>query len=272
MKVRTLDHPKTGALALRLGLERWGALGILEALLGWTRVYAIQGDVGRWSDAEIAQGIGWVTRPPAELIEALVATRWLDADPDGRLVIHDVKEHADNAWRQCLEDAGLTWWDGTPPRRQVRGRPRKKNSSAIQGKLQHNSSEMSPKSHQPEPEPEPEDLNPLPPSGAQPTLELNGGTAPASWPQRFVAMWNATVKQLPQATLTPERARRLETRKRHMPDLDAWRRVIETADRSDFYNGKNQSQWRATIDHFIANDTNAAKVLERGSQKVYKPR
>lgn len=164
MKRGTPDHPKLLMLAAelkRLGIQmpRTAAVGILELLWHWSSRYAIQGDVGRWPDEIIEHALEWAGEPGA-LIRALVATGWLDEAPmPYRLVVHDVADHADNVWRQCLEDAGLTWWDGTPARRSRVGRPScreapdklQRNSSEIQEKLQRNSSE----SPQPEPEPEP---------------------------------------------------------------------------------------------------------------------
>ena len=94
MKRGTIDHPKTLALAQQLGIEEWGAVGILESLWHWTSRYAIQGNLGKWADGAIAAGIGWHARPASELIDALVSIGWVDRvdDPAVRLVIHDVHD------------------------------------------------------------------------------------------------------------------------------------------------------------------------------------
>ena len=57
MKRGTPDHPKTLELADRLGLERWGAVGLLECLWHFAAHYAKRGDVGRFSDEAIARAM-----------------------------------------------------------------------------------------------------------------------------------------------------------------------------------------------------------------------
>jgi len=114
MKRGTVDHPKTIALAQRLGIEQWAAVGILETLWHWTARYARRGDVGRYSDGQIAQGIHWQEQAPGVLIAALVETGWLDTCGDHRLVIHDLADHADDAWRKSLQRSGLTFISQCP--------------------------------------------------------------------------------------------------------------------------------------------------------------
>ncbi len=99
MKRGTVNHPKTCALAAELGVEQWGAAGILASLFEFGQFYAKRGDVGRHSDAAIVRGIGWVG-DPAELISALVKTGWLDRCRCHRLRIHDWHEHADQTTRR----------------------------------------------------------------------------------------------------------------------------------------------------------------------------
>ena len=173
MKRGALDHPKMMMLELRLeqiykdhhkrhqGSFRAMAIGIVEIMLEWASKYAIQGDIGKWPNEVIARGIGWEL-DGNDLITSLIESRWLDkVDGPQRLVVHDIKDHATNAWRQNLEDAGLTWWDGSPPRKYK-----------LQ-KYSRNTPEDSRKSPQPkpkpypEPEPEPEPI-PETPNGSTP--------------------------------------------------------------------------------------------------------
>src|SRR5438128_1672299 len=89
MKRGTPDHPKTLALAAELELDIASTLGILEMLCGhFAPAYCPQGDIGKWSDAEIARGLK-SSIPPERLLPALVRTKWLDEHPKHRLVIHD---------------------------------------------------------------------------------------------------------------------------------------------------------------------------------------
>lgn len=114
MKRNTIQHPKTLALAVALGVPRYAAVGILESLWHFAASYALPGNVGRFDDAVIAQAVGW-ERNPTELIDALVNTRWLDRHAAHRLVIHDWHDHADDGLRKVLRNQALTFWNGSPP-------------------------------------------------------------------------------------------------------------------------------------------------------------
>jgi hypothetical protein len=94
IKRGTPDHPKARALAQRLGLRRFEIVGLLESLWHFAAGYAKRGDVGRFTDEEIASHLEW--RGAAdELVAALVDSRWLDRCPCHRLRVHDWKDHAD---------------------------------------------------------------------------------------------------------------------------------------------------------------------------------
>lgn len=103
MKRGTIDHPKTMRLARLLDIERWGAVGILESLWHFTARHAMRGDIGRWPNDEIAEGIGWKGDPDT-LVDALVSARWLDADNSHRLIVHDWHEHADDSVKKTLRN------------------------------------------------------------------------------------------------------------------------------------------------------------------------
>jgi hypothetical protein len=94
VKRGTPRHPKTTELAIALSIERWGAVGILESLWHFAQEFAKRGDVGRFTDKAIANGIGW-SGDHSVIIEALCACHWLDRCPCHRLRIHDWPDHAD---------------------------------------------------------------------------------------------------------------------------------------------------------------------------------
>jgi hypothetical protein len=104
-KSGTLRHPKTYQLADLLGVGLHTALGVLEALWETTGDYAPQGDIGRHSDAWIADSMLWKGEP-AELINCLVEAGWLDRCDDNRLVIHDWAEHCPSYIRKRVERSG----------------------------------------------------------------------------------------------------------------------------------------------------------------------
>ena len=104
MKRGTPDHPKTHALAALLGLEKWGAVGVLEALFHFAAQYAKRGDLGRHPNAAIARGIGWSGDADA-LVAGLVTAGWLDRCRCHRLRVHDWTDHADQTVKRTDEVA-----------------------------------------------------------------------------------------------------------------------------------------------------------------------
>jgi hypothetical protein len=104
MKRGTVRHPKLLRLARRLQCEPYAALGLLEALLDWAYQFARRGDVGRFTDGDLAEAVGW-KGTPSELVSALLDTHWLDPCGVHRLLIHDLAEHADRTWKQALDRA-----------------------------------------------------------------------------------------------------------------------------------------------------------------------
>jgi hypothetical protein len=107
MKRGTPNHPKTRALAKRLGIPIYSAVGILEMLWHTTAVFTPQGNIGKISDQEIANEIGFPEERASELIEAFLSCGWLDKDPTYRLIIHDWHEHADGIVRRILRNKKL---------------------------------------------------------------------------------------------------------------------------------------------------------------------
>ena len=115
MKRGTPDHPKTLHLAELLGIERWGAIGILESLWHWTAKYAPDGAVGRWSARALSVGILW----PGDaqiLVDALITAQWLDKHAKFGYVVHDWSEHCDEYVHIQLARKGLKFCDGSMPR------------------------------------------------------------------------------------------------------------------------------------------------------------
>jgi len=79
-------------LRSRLGLTKWGAVGVLELLWHFTMRNAKLGDIGKYTDEEIAISIGWEDDID-KLIDTLVDLGWLDRNDEYRLVVHDWEEH-----------------------------------------------------------------------------------------------------------------------------------------------------------------------------------
>lgn len=94
MKRQAHSSPKLAALTARLGLRKYQAVGLLEALWHFTATQAQRGDIGKWTDAQIAAAVDW-EREPSELIQSLVDAGWIDRCLKHRLLIHDWADHAD---------------------------------------------------------------------------------------------------------------------------------------------------------------------------------
>ena len=102
MKRGTPRHPKTYALAEALTIPLPYAVGILEMLWHHTAQYTPRGDIGSLPDIAIAQACAF-TRKPHILIDALIECRWLDRDPDYRLIVHDWPQHCEASVRKWLD-------------------------------------------------------------------------------------------------------------------------------------------------------------------------
>jgi len=212
----------------------------------FTARYAIRGDIGRWSDDEIATALDW-QGVPADLIRAFVDCRLLDEHVSYRLVVHDITDHADNAWRQCLSDAGLLFWDGSAPRRSQRGRPA--TETPVTGIKTPVKLQMIP---QPEPEPKPE---PLLYMGAEPPIstELGFDRFYTSYPKkRHKPDAKKAWKQV-------DGARHLEA---ILAGVERWKASEQwlagrIEDPSTFL---RQRQWEDAVPARAADDTTAAQV------------
>ncbi len=102
MKRGTELKLKFRELKQALGLPIWQVKGILQALWDFVGENAIHGDVGRFSDEQIAVGIEYAG-DAQNLMRILRETRWLDAHPTHRLVVHDWHEHCEDRVKKWVE-------------------------------------------------------------------------------------------------------------------------------------------------------------------------
>jgi hypothetical protein len=108
MKRETFRHPKILDLSSRLQCTRPEAIGYLTLLWDFTAEYAIQGDIGKHADGAIARACDY-QGDPEKFIQALVDARWLDIDPDHRLLIHDWSEHCERWVKLKIQKIGKTF-------------------------------------------------------------------------------------------------------------------------------------------------------------------
>lgn len=87
-----VHHPKTRKLALRLGIQKHAAVGLLHCLWHWAVAYAHDGDLTSYTDEDIALGSEWEDDPKT-FVDVLVECGWIDRD--GEVVtLHDWDEYA----------------------------------------------------------------------------------------------------------------------------------------------------------------------------------
>lgn len=92
MKSGTTELLKFVKLQRRLGESRRGIIGLLEGLWLSTAKNCPSGDIGRFTNEEIAIMVDWAGDPD-ELVAVLAECRWLDTCDTYRLVVHDWHEH-----------------------------------------------------------------------------------------------------------------------------------------------------------------------------------
>lgn len=115
MKREAISHTKMGRLARLLGLEPWGAVGIMESLWNLTARQAPRGDIGKLNNEDIAYSIGWAGDATV-LVDALVASKLLDPSQEFRVVVHDWSEHADDVVHMRLARTHQYFADGKLPK------------------------------------------------------------------------------------------------------------------------------------------------------------
>ncbi len=101
MKRGTPRHPKTKALARRLSVPIYSAIGILESLWHFVAEFTPEGDLGRFSDVAIADAVGWA-EDPEDFVEALVEVGWLERNTEHRIIVHHWNQHAEDSVRKFL--------------------------------------------------------------------------------------------------------------------------------------------------------------------------
>lgn len=117
LKRDTPNHPKTKGLARSLKINRAWAMGIEEALWHFTAQFAPAGDVGRFTDDEIAEACHWSedAGTPAALVNSLAESRLIDSNPEHRWLVHDWPDHCEDAVHLKLLRAGVIFANGRIP-------------------------------------------------------------------------------------------------------------------------------------------------------------
>lgn len=115
MKKGTDGKVKFKKLGRALNMGAWQIKGLLQSIWDFAASNAPAGDIGRFSNDDIALAIGYEGEI-TPIIEALIATEWLDEHPTHRLVIHHWPEHCEESIHSSLARKRLFFADGTQPR------------------------------------------------------------------------------------------------------------------------------------------------------------
>ncbi len=146
MKRTGFDHPKHGRLMRLLNISHAYSVGIVESIWQFTAKHALRGDIGKWSDEEIAEAIDATDWPADQLIDALVKAKWLDRQDDCRLVVHDWDAHCEDSVHLALARKTEHFANGNRPkltRLKTQERPEieaayeLKEKSAVNANAQH---------------------------------------------------------------------------------------------------------------------------------------
>lgn len=100
MKHKTVTLVKFKSLSRRLGQPMCFTAGVLECLWQFCLIHAKDGCLSKYTADDLACWMEW-PGDPDELIDSLVASRWLDRSDTGDLSIHDWSEHCPN-WVKAL--------------------------------------------------------------------------------------------------------------------------------------------------------------------------
>ena len=104
LKFKRLCHLPWGSVGPEAKLM---TTGLLERMWELTRTEAPRGDLGAHvCDEEFAEAVLWCGEPSV-LIDALVAERWLDADDEYRLVVHNWPDRCPGYIKKRLRRKGL---------------------------------------------------------------------------------------------------------------------------------------------------------------------
>lgn len=110
MKRAAFQHSKLRRLMRCLDIPLYAAVGILETLWNLCARESPQGNIGKLSNEDIADALGW--KDSAQLISALLECGWLEKSHAHRLIVHDWHDHADDAVKKWLQRSKLVFVSG----------------------------------------------------------------------------------------------------------------------------------------------------------------
>lgn len=273
MKRETTTLVKFLNLQRILGLEKWQAVGLLQSIWDFAAINCKAGDIGRFSNDEIALGIGY-SGDANLMIQGLVDSHWIDTNDNARLIIHHWNDHCEDYVHLSLARAKECFANGSPPKlTRLSGNERKELESFYSvRKKAHKSAQRAQKSAQkrttytmpchtmpiPSQTPNPNTQNTPLFSG-----EDDGGNGQSS-PKLFrmdsaaiayvLQTWNAFAEKHGLSRINRISGNRLKHLTARMRD-DAWRnswiKAMNLIPERPFLMGQNDRRWKAHFDWLI---------------------
>lgn len=267
MKANVQDHMKFKRLKRRLGKPQYQVVGVLESIWQLAGNSARAGDIGRFSDEDIALTIEW-EGGAGELINALVDCGWLDRDPVEnrfRLVVHDWSDHVPNYIRGGFKSAGKLFADQVLNGGAIAPNPEPPTIAPNSERGATNPIQSNPIQSKPPQSPQAgggggseDEENPNIPEGGAPAE----GDKPRENGARIMHAWNeGKAPGQPRCQKwTTARQRTARARLKEYTTDEIWGAIGRIA-RSKFCNGGGDRGWKADIDFLLRPDT-VTKALE----------
>jgi len=265
MKVGTDSKLKFKKLKMRLRLALWEATGLLESIWAFASRDAQDGDIGKFSNEEIALSIEW-ERDPDDLIDAMVACGWFDKDPEFRLIIHDWSQHVPNWLKGNHKKHGKEFADVIARRRgATKERPREPRKERPRDVAKEHPRETRCEAAQGSEDAATIPSHVIPSQNQVKSSQVKTASGADAGPSKdeaeeFVEAWNGT-RLTGCRKLTDARRRLLGTRLKNADWRASWREALRMADASPFCRGVNDRGWKADIEWFLRPDT-TTKIME----------
>lgn len=158
MKRGTNLKLKFTALKKILGMDEWQIRGLLDSLWAFATENAPRGDVGRFSDDQIFDGMDF-HGDRKKTMRALIECGWVDKCKKNRLLVHDWADHCES-WikSKVIRDLGGFLKSDSAVNKRVDASQKTRVRECIGATKTHHGPP------EPEPEPEPELIPPNPPA------------------------------------------------------------------------------------------------------------
>jgi len=100
-------HPKRISLGSLMGWDKYQTVGRLHAFWWWCVDYALDGDLSKFNDEQLAEAVGLDSSQAKQFVEAMVKSGWIDREPDFR--VHDWWDYVGNFLQRKYKSSPGAW-------------------------------------------------------------------------------------------------------------------------------------------------------------------